>query len=86
MFTDNMLDSIWICGTIVKWFLFPACEAWPMVQNASIGVKRLIILLLSLGSSLLVYSGDFQSTLIVGFSSALVAVGQHHLFKLGKEK
>lgn len=82
MLTDEMWNAAMLCGSVVKWLLVPALDVIPAFRKIGVGRKRACVLVLSVLVTPIFYSTDSLSRwLLVGLSSALVAIGQHHLFQ-----
>lgn len=87
MLTDDRLTAIWLGGSVVKWILMPALESIPRIRKLEIGQKRaLVAVLCVLTAPIYFHCETLTDVLFIGLSAALVAIGQHHLFKGNREK
>lgn len=88
MIEESSLTAALLCGSAVKWLIMPILE-WlaPVVRSYRYGKKRALVLVLcALTSPIYLHWSGFADWLMLSFSSALVAIGQHHLIKWDREK
>jgi hypothetical protein len=82
---DSVLNTALLLGSTVKWLWMPLLEtAVPAVEKFEVRKKRAVVLVLSLLLSPIYCGGIGWQCLYVALNGALIAIGQHHLFKQEK--
>jgi hypothetical protein len=86
MFGMDRIDHALLLGSTVKWLWMPLLEwLFPLVERLGVRKKRALVLVLSMLLSP-IYIGRLDlDCLYLAFNAALIAIGQHHLFKQEKE-